>query len=285
MATGVSGVPKFPDIPSLRQFRGQVIHSSEYKNGKDWEGSRVLIIGSGTSGHDIAQDLYSNNADVTLVQRSPTTIVDIEPSAQLPYALYDEGPPIEDCDLISASTPFQLLKRSHQLITEQTKIFDKELLNGLSNVGFELDFGEDDTGWQFKYLRRGGGYYFNVGCSNLIVERKVRLVQFSEIDGLISDGVEFKNGDKLKLDLVVLATGFEGQEFIIKEMFGAKIADSVGPIWGFNSQQQELRNMWVRTGQAGLWFIAGSFAQCRIYSKFLGLQIKACEEGLIPLTQ
>ena len=79
-----------------------------------------MIIGSGTSGHDIAQDLYSNNADVTLVQRSPTTIVDIEPSAQLPYALYDEGPPIEDCDLISASTPFQLLKRSHQLITEQT---------------------------------------------------------------------------------------------------------------------------------------------------------------------
>ena len=244
-----------------------------------------MIIGSGTSGHDIAQDLYSNNADVTLVQRSPTTIVDIEPSAQLPYALYDEGPPIEDCDLISASTPFQLLKRSHQLITEQTKIFDKALLNGLSNVGFELDFGEDDTGWQFKYLRRGGGYYFNVGCSNLIVERKVRLVQFSEIDGLISDGVEFKNGDRLKLDLVVLATGFEGQEFIIKEMFGAKIADSVGPIWGFNSQQQELRNMWVRTGQAGLWFIAGSLAQCRIYSKFLGLQIKACEEGLIPLTQ
>jgi len=285
MATGVSGVPKLPDIPSLQQFGGQVIHSSEYKNGKDWEGSRVLIIGSGTSGHDIAQDLYSNNADVTLVQRSPTTIVDIEPSAQLPYALYDEGPPTEDCDLISASTPFQLLKRSHQLITEQTKIFDKELLNGLSNVGFELDFGEDDTGWQFKYLRRGGGYYFNVGCSNLIVERKVRLVQFSEIDGLINDGVEFKNGDRLKLDLVVLATGFEGQEFIIKEMFGAKIADSVGTIWGFNSQQQELRNMWVRTGQAGLWFIAGSFAQCRIYSKFLGLQIKACEEGLIPLTQ
>jgi putative flavoprotein involved in K+ transport len=41
--------------------------------------------------------------------------------------------------------------------------------------------------------------------------------------------------------------------------------------------------MFVRTGQPGLWFIAGSLAQCRIYSKYLGLQIKACEEGLIPL--
>ena len=38
--------------------------------------------------------------------------------------------------------------------------------------------------------------------------------------------------------------------------------------------------MWMRTGQGGLWFIAGSFAQCRIYSKYLALQIKAAEEGL-----
>ena len=45
---------------------------------------------------------------------------------------------------------------------------------------------------------------------------------------------------------------------------------------------QELTNMWMRTGQPGLWFIAGSFAQCRIYSKYLGMQIKACLEGLIP---
>jgi hypothetical protein len=43
-----------------------------------------------------------------------------------------------------------------------------------------------------------------------------------------------------------------------------------------------LRNMFMRTGQPGLWFIAGSFAQCRIYSKYLGLQIKACEAGLLP---
>jgi hypothetical protein len=40
--------------------------------------------------------------------------------------------------------------------------------------------------------------------------------------------------------------------------------------------------MFVRTGQPGLWFIAGSFAQCRIYSKYLGLQIRACEAGLLP---
>ena len=57
------------------------------------------------------------------------------------------------------------------------------------------------------------------------------------------------------------------------------VAGRVGPIWGFG-EDQELRNMYARTGQEGLWFIAGSLAQCRIYSKYLGLQIKACEIGL-----
>jgi len=58
------------------------------------------------------------------------------------------------------------------------------------------------------------------------------------------------------------------------------VADRVGPIWGIDEGNQELRNMWTRTGQPGLWFIAGSFAQCRIYSKYLALQVKAAVEGL-----
>ena len=283
MATGVSGIPNLPEIPGLENFGGKIIHSSEYQNGKDWKNSDVLIIGSGNSGHDIAQDLYSNNANVTLVQRSPTTIIEIEPSAQLPYALYDEGPTLDDCDLISVSTPFEMLKKSHQLITEQAKILDEKLLRELSHMGFKIDFGDEGTGWQFKYLQRGGGYYFNVGCSDLIVEGKVKLIQFSEIDGFFNEGANIKNGSILKSDLVVLATGFKGQEYLVRELFGHRIAKKVGPIWGFDDESQELRNMWVRTKQAGLWFIAGSFAQCRIFSKFLGLQIKACESGIIPL--
>jgi hypothetical protein len=47
-------------------------------------------------------------------------------------------------------------------------------------------------------------------------------------------------------------------------------------------EDQELRNMFKRTAQPGLWLCAGGLAQCRIGSKYLGLQIKACEEGLLP---
>jgi putative flavoprotein involved in K+ transport len=280
MATGVSGIPSLPDIPTLRDFRGPILHSSQYDDGDEWKNKKALVIGTGNSGHDIAQDLHSSGAQVTLVQRSPTLIVNVEPSAQLPYALYDEGPPLEDCDLITTSIPLALARKSHILLTEQAKNLDEDLLAGLARVGFRLDFGEDGTGWQFKYLTRGGGYYFNVGCSDLIVSGEIRVVQFSDIAHFSAEGARLKTGKTIAADLIVLATGYKGPEHLIRKLFGDEVAGRVGPIWGFG-EEQELRNMFTRTPQPGLWFIAGSFAQCRIYSKYLALQIKACEIGLL----
>jgi putative flavoprotein involved in K+ transport len=279
MATGVSGIPNIPDIPSLKNFAGRIVHSSRYEDGEDWKGKRAIVIGTGNSGHDIAQDLYSSGADVTLVQRSPTLITNIEPSAQLAYAAYNEGT-LDDNDLIATSMPLRLARRSHQMLTEQSKQLDGELLDKLASIGFKLDFGEDGTGWQFKYLTRGGGYYFNVGCSDLVASGAIELLQFAEIDRFVAEGARLKNGATLAADLIVLSTGYKGQEFLVQKLFGEDVATRVGPIWGFG-EGQELRNMYVRTGQAGLYFIAGSLAQCRINSKYLALQIKAIEEGLL----
>jgi putative flavoprotein involved in K+ transport len=281
LATGVNGIPSLPDIPSLANFSGKIMHSSRYEDGEAWAGKRALVIGTGNSGHDIAQDLHSGGAKVTLLQRSPTLIVNIEPSAQLPYALYDEGPSLEDCDLITTSIPTVLSKKSHVRFTQQAKAMDKPLLDQLERVGFKLDDGEGGTGWQFKYLTRGGGYYFNVGCSNLIAEGAIALRQFADIESFVAEGARMRDGTVLPADLVVLATGYKGQEHLVGKLFGEATAKRVGPIWGFGDGQ-ELRNMFTRTPQPGLWFIAGSLAQCRINSKFLALQIKASEVGLLP---
>jgi hypothetical protein len=280
MATGASGIANRPDIPGLKNFAGTILHAGEYQDGDAWRGKRALVIGSGTSGHDIAQDLHASGAEVTIVQRSSTMVVNVEPSAQLPYALYDEGPSLEDCDLITTSIPLPLARKSHVLLTEQAKKLDQDLLDGLARVGFRLDFGDDGTGWQFKYLTRGGGYYFNVGCSELIVKGEIRLVQFSDIDGFVAAGARTRGGGTIEADLIVLATGYKGQDVLVRQLFGNDVAARVGPIWGFG-EELELRNMFMRTAQPGLWFIAGSFAQCRIYSKYLGLQIKACELGML----
>ncbi|MBV8392164.1 MAG: NAD(P)/FAD-dependent oxidoreductase [Alphaproteobacteria bacterium] len=284
MATGVSGIPNIPAIPTLGDFNGTVLHSSQYQDGDAWKGKPVLVIGTGNSGHDIAQDLWSSGAHVTLVQRSPTLIVNVEPSAQLPYALYDEGPSLEDCDLITTATPLRLGQKSHQLMTKKAADMDRPLLEGLEKIGFRLDFGEDGTGWQYKYLTRGGGYYFNVGCSDLLVEGKIALAQFADIEKFTAGGAVLKSGKTLVAELIVLATGYKGQEALVEKLFGKQVAQRIGPIWGFGDGQ-ELRNMFMRTPQPGLWFIAGSLAQCRIYSKYLALQIKGRELGLISEPQ
>ena len=282
MATGVSGIPHLPtDIQSLPNFAGTIVHSEEYTHGTAWQGRKALVLGTGNSGHDIAQDLHANGAKVTMIQRSPTMVVNIEPSAQLPYALYEEGHSLEDCDLLAAATPLKVLRKTHQLVTEQAKELDKPLLDGLTQAGFVLDYGTDDTGWQFKYLERGGGYYFNVGCSDLIVNRQIRVIQYQDIDQFIASGVRLNNGEILDADLLVTATGYKGQHHLVTHLFGQDVAARCGPIWGFDEENQELRNMWMRTGQPGLWFIAGSLAQCRIFSKTLALQIKAINEGLL----
>jgi putative flavoprotein involved in K+ transport len=273
MATGVSGIANRPNIPILDEFQGCVVHSSEYRGGDNYAEKKAIVIGTGNSGHDIAQELYSSGAEVTMVQRSPTLVVNIEPSAQLPYGLYNEGASLEDCDFITLSMPTPLLRKAHFKFTEQSKDLDKDLLVDLEKIGFKLDFGEDGTGWQFKYLTRGGGYYFNVGCSNLLIEGKIRLIQFDDIIGFTAAGVRLVSGETLAADLIVLSTGYRPQEELVKKLFGEVVAERVGPIWGFGDEL-ELRNMYCRTGQQGLYFIAGSFAQCRINSKYLALQIK-----------
>ena len=282
MASGVSGIPNWPELPGLSDVRGEVVHSSQYSDGEDWRGKSAIVVGTGNSGHDVAQDLASSGADVTLVQRSSTLIVSIEPSAQLPYVLYDGSRSLEDTDLIAVSMPMPLMREAHIGYTKRSRELDADLLAKLEAIGFALDPPEDHPGWQFKYLTRGGGYYFNVGCSDMLIDGRIKLLQFSTIDSFTETGLALKKGGVIPADLVVLATGYRPQEDLVERLFGVEVRDRVGPIWGFGDGL-ELRNMYVRTGQPGLWFIAGSFAQCRINSKFLALQIKACEEGLIPL--
>lgn len=284
MATSVSGLPKLPDINGLDRFKGEIIHASEYQDGEDHQNKAVLVMGMGTSGHDIAQDLASSGADVTMVQRGSTMIVNVEPGAQLPYALYHEGPGLDECDLITTAMPFPLQRKSHIGFTKTARHQDRALLDKLEQRGMNLDYGVDDTGWQFKYLTRGGGYYFNVGASEMIADGTIGLIQFADINSFAANGVELSDGQTIKADMVVLATGYHGMSAMVEKLFGSAVAETVGPIWGFDDAGLELRNLYCQTPQAGLWFIAGSFAQCRINSKYLALQIKAVEEGLMPST-
>jgi putative flavoprotein involved in K+ transport len=161
--------------------------------------------------------------------------------------------------------PHPVLKRSYQLSTAASREADKPLLDALEARGFRLTYGEDATGFQMMYLRRGGGYYFNVGCSDPVAAGEVGLLQYADIERFVPEGALLRDGSVVPAELLVLATGYENQQEVVRACLGDGVADRIGPVWGFD-EGGELRNMWRPTAQEGLWFTAGSLAQCRIYS-------------------
>ena len=276
-----AGAPYRPDLPGLKDFRGDVLHSSEFTAANAYVNKRVIVVGTGVSGHDVSQELYSNGAQaVTVVQRSSTTILSLVPSGTMAYGLYKENT-VDDADLISLSTPIPLLIEGLKRLTKHTTEIDRALLDKLTAAGFEIDFGDHDAGFYLKYLNRGGGYYINVGCSDLIGDHKIALAQWRDVDKFVAEGMQQKDGTVVPADVVILATGYENQQQTIRTLLGDIVADKVGPIWGLDAHGY-LRNMWKQTGQDRLWIMGGSMIEGRLYSRFLALLIKADLLGVLP---
>jgi cation diffusion facilitator CzcD-associated flavoprotein CzcO len=279
-ATGVFGMQNRIEIEGDERFTGRLIYASDYTGDLASAGARVLVVGTGSSGHDVAQDLCNAGAQVTMLQRSSTCVVSVEPGAARAYAIYsDDGLPIQDADLAGNSFPFAVVAELHKEMTKRIAEMDRNLLQGLRAAGFATDFGEDNSGFLMKYHRYGGGYYINVGCSELIVQGKIKIKQGVEIQRLDGKTVIFTDGTSMDVEVLVIATGYSNMSESVRALMGDEVADRVGPIWGFDSGG-EVRGMWRPTGQDGFWLMGGSLQQCRPYSKYLALQIKAREVGL-----
>ena len=279
-ANGVSAHPMVPNLPGLTDFQGTVMHAETFDTGVAWTGKNALILGTGSSANDIALDLHSHGVNTTVVQRGSTTVVSIDPSARLNEAIWDEGGSLEDCDLVVASAPPPLIIQSYQAVTKRMRELDKAMIAGLERIGFKHDFGEDETGHQMKYFRRGGGYNLDAGSSALLIKGELGLLQYDRIERFVADGALLCDGSTVPADLIVLATGYLPQDELVRRALGDDIANRIGPVWGIDADG-ELGNMYKRTPQEGLWFIAGGLPQCRINSKYLALQIKAMELGIL----
>lgn len=279
LATSVSGTPNLPHIEGIEGFKGEVLHSSRFKAGAQWRGRPVMVFGTGTSAHDICQELEAAGADVTMIQRSPTMVVNVEPAQLYDRTYLGDGPPIASRDILNSGVPLPVMKLAHKLVTDEVKRLDAPLLTRLEAAGFRLEYGEDGTGWPLKFRTRGGGYYFNVGASELIADGKIRLLQAADIAAYEAGGVKLRDGTTRKADLFVLATGYKGPDHLLTQLFGDNVAKRVGRVWGFDETTSELRNMWTRTPQPGLWFVGGAFSQARIYSRYIALQVDAIEAG------
>ena len=280
MATGVSALPVMPNLSGQEDFQGELMHSSAYTSGAKWGGGKAIVLGTGNSGHDVAHDLCVSGVDTRIVQRSSSLIISLK-EAQRVYEIYQQGEAVEDCDLVATASPYPLLVEGYKITAEACKNADAKLLEGLVARGFRLDNGDpDNTGYQMKYLRRGGGYYFNVGASDLIVDGEIGLLHYQDIERVVANGLLMKDGRVEEADIIVAATGYKNQQDVVRHFMGDAIANKIGQVWGFDNTG-ELRNMWCRTPQPGLWFTGGGLPHVRIFSKYLAQQIKACEVGLL----
>jgi putative flavoprotein involved in K+ transport len=293
LATGMSGKPNVPTLPGQDVFRGDQHHSSAHPGPDRYVGKKAVVVGSNNSAHDICKALYENGVDVTMVQRSSTHIVKSDTLMDIGLGnLYSEravaaGMTTEKADLTFASLPYRIMHEFQIPLYDAMRERDKDFYNRLTAAGFELDWGDDSSGLFMKYLRRGSGYYIDVGAADLVADGKIKLAH-GQVDRLTADSVVLADGTELPADLVVYATGYGSMNGWAADLIGQEVADKVGKVWGLGSDttkdpgpwEGEQRNMWKPTQQENLWFHGGNLHQSRHYSLYLALQLKARHEGI-----
>jgi putative flavoprotein involved in K+ transport len=295
LATGMSGFPNLPQIRGAEAFKGRIVHSSQFDGGESWRGQHCVVLGANNSAHDIAADLVEHGAaQVTMVQRSPTVVVTSDALMEHAWGrLYSEraletGVTTEIADLSVASVPFALLASFQKPVYEAIRKRDAALYAGLDRAGFKYHFGEDGSGIHSTYLRRGAGYYIDVGASQLLIDGRIALKSPAEISRVAEQTVLLSDGSVLAADLIVCATGYGSMDQWAAALISPEVAARVGPCWGLGSGTRydpgpwvgELRNMWKPTQQPALWFMGGNLMQARHYSLYLALQLKARFEAL-----
>jgi putative flavoprotein involved in K+ transport len=293
LATGVSGKPNRPVFSGQETFAGEQQHSSEHPGPDAYADKRVVVVGSNNSAFDICAALYEVGADVTMVQRSSTHIVRSDSLMEIALRpLYSEeavasGVTTERADMVFASMPYRIMAELQVPVYDEIRERDKDFYARLEAAGFVHDWGDDNSGLFMKYLRRGSGYYIDVGAAELVTDGRVKLAH-GQVDHLTEHAVVLEDGTELAADLVVYATGYGSMNGWAADLISQEVADRVGKVWGLGSGttkdpgpwEGEQRNMWKPTQVPALWFHGGNLHQSRHYSLYLALQLKARAVGL-----
>ena len=242
MCTGHAGEPKIPNFPAQASFQGSVYHGSHHKDATfqdNVKGKRVVVVGTGNSGHDIAQNYYENGAKVVMLQRSGTYVISAKTGLfMLHEGMYDEhGPPTEDADIAGQSLPIPVQFALNVGLTDRIKEAEKANIEGLGKVGFKIDFGNDGSGIYRKYITRGGGYYIDVGCSELIIKGEIKVEQSPDgIKGFNANALVLADGRELEADVVVLATGYDNMRTTLRKALGDEVADRCNDVWDLDEE-------------------------------------------------
>jgi cation diffusion facilitator CzcD-associated flavoprotein CzcO len=185
VATGIADAPYRPSWPGSELHRGRVIHSSEYRNPTPYVGKRVLVVGFGNSGGEIALDLANAKVDVGLAVRGPVQILprDLLGFPILAWAILYRRLPARLVDLINAPILRLALGSIEELGLRRASKGPRQMV-------------EED----------GRVPLIDIGTLDKIRDGSIKI--YGGIDRLTSDGVVFADGRSEKFDAIILATGF-----------------------------------------------------------------------------
>ncbi|KAH7412687.1 hypothetical protein BKA64DRAFT_692065 [Cadophora sp. MPI-SDFR-AT-0126] len=273
-ACGSSGrSPVMPALPNREQFRGKVLHSSDYHNSSEWKGSREVVVGSANTAHDVADDmLRAGLKSVTMIQRGRTWVLPAEHYMMVVKTSYNATIPTEKPDLESMSLPLPIRRQIAGNYVHTLARNDSERFDALEKAGFNVERYGDITSVIFERL---GGHYMDVGTSSKISEGLIKVKSGSPPKSYTPDGLLLEDGTEVKADVIIFTTGFvQNMRSIAGLIVGPEVESQLEVFWGLN-EEGELKGAFKHTGHPGVWFTGGDIALARYYSQFIALQIKA----------
>ena len=185
IATGIADAPYRPSWPGTELYQGSVVHSSEYRNPAPYAGKRVLVVGFGNSGGEIALDLANAGVDVTLAVRGPVQILprDLLGFPILAWAILYQRLPARLVDLINAPILRLAIGRIEKLGLHRAAKGPRQMVEEDGRVPLS-----------------------DVGTLDKIRDGSIRIC--GGIDRLTPDGVVLADAECKEFDAIILATGF-----------------------------------------------------------------------------
>lgn len=201
-ATGTNRIPIIPTWQGQENFKGDIIHSRYYKNPSPYLSQKVLVVGMGNTGAEVALDLAENNVDVSVCVRSPLNIV--------PRDLF--GRPTQLTGKLLDKLPFG------DWLGAQTA---KLVYGDLSKYGIK----RSKTFPSAQLREHGRTPTIDLGTVAKIKEGKIKILP--DIKMLSDNGVHFVNSSCIDFDSIILATGYKAKvEDLIEN--GTELIDDLG---------------------------------------------------------
>ncbi|KAI0719657.1 FAD/NAD-P-binding domain-containing protein [Cerioporus squamosus] len=278
------GVWEIPAIPKVETISGRILHTEQYSGGScgSYVGQRVVVVGAGGSSIDVCEDLVLHGArSVTMIQRSPTSVLSRDYVSDMLRAGFPESVPLEIADFKWSSFPPGLLRKL--MVADQQTALDaqKELHEKLRRGGFKADIGPEGH-WLHLLVKltRNGGYWIDKGGADIIADGRIAVRSGVSLQRFTKRGLVLDDGTHVQADVVIFATGYVTMRESNKELLGDEVVSQIEEVYSLD-EEGELDGSYRPCGQPGLWFATGDFFVSRFMSKPLARQLKAIQLGLL----